>query len=105
MARSQSRQKRGLSQDRRRSPSDPSRSRSPETPSDSTRAWVAGTILDRDFVGQFVRCTITVNDRTIIADQPHYIGRPAHASASPMYVGVDPGQIRVLPPADPHIEP
>ena len=76
-----------------------------ETPSDSTRAWVAGTILDREFVGEFVRYTIKVNDRTIIADQPHYIGRPAHASGSAIYVGVDPAQVRVLPPADPHVEP
>lgn len=76
-----------------------------ETPSDSTRAWVAGTIRDREFVGEFVRYTIEVNDRTIIADEPHYIGRPPHASGSPIYVGIDPAQVRLLPPADPHIAP
>jgi iron(III) transport system ATP-binding protein len=75
------------------------------TPSDSTRAWVAGTVREREFVGEFVRYTIEVKDTTIIADEPHYIGRPAHALGSLIYVGVDPAQVRVVPPTEPHIQP
>ena len=66
----------------------------PNTPG---RVWIAGTIAAREFVGAFARYTVRVGDTTLIADEPHFIGRSTHQLETPIHVGIDPGQVRVLP--------
>ena len=68
-----------------------------ETPGGPGHIWIEGRIVEREFVGEFVRYTVSVHDTTIIADQPHYIGRPPHAPGTTIHVGVDPAQVRILP--------
>jgi iron(III) transport system ATP-binding protein len=74
-----------------------------KTPGDSARVWVQGTILEREFVGEFVRYTVKVHEQSIIADQAHHIGRAPHESGTVIHVGMDPAQARVLPSSDSEI--
>ncbi|MGZ5231843.1 MAG: ABC transporter ATP-binding protein [Burkholderiales bacterium] len=74
-----------------------------KTPGDSARVWVEGTILEREFVGEFVRYTVKVHEQAIIADQAHHIGRAPHELRTVIHVGIDPAQARVLPSPDPEI--
>ncbi|HEV7390298.1 MAG TPA: ABC transporter ATP-binding protein [Burkholderiales bacterium] len=64
---------------------------------DPERVWVQGTILEREFVGEFMRYTIKVHEQSIIADQAHHIGRAPHEPGSVIHVGIDPAQARLLP--------
>jgi iron(III) transport system ATP-binding protein len=74
-----------------------------KTPGDSARVWVEGTILEREFVGEFVRYTVKVREQAIIADQAHHIGRAPHELRTVIHVGIDPAQARILPSPDPEL--
>ncbi len=66
-------------------------------PGTPNRVWIAGTVAEREFVGQFVRYSIRLPGTTMIADEPHYIGHLTHQPDEPIHVGIDPAQLRVLP--------
>jgi iron(III) transport system ATP-binding protein len=74
-----------------------------ETPGDSTPVWVEGAILEREFVGEFVRYTVKVHEQSIIADQAHHIGRAPQEPGTVIHVGMDPARARVLPSSDSEI--
>jgi iron(III) transport system ATP-binding protein len=65
---------------------------------DADSIAIEGTVAGREFLGEFVRYRIAVREATLVADQPHYGGRVEFAPGSAVRVGLDPGQIRLLPP-------
>ncbi|HET7160777.1 MAG TPA: ABC transporter ATP-binding protein [Burkholderiales bacterium] len=66
-------------------------------PGASERIWVAGAIIEREFVGELVRYTIQIGETLLIADEPHFIGRSPYQANTAIHVGIDPDQVRVLP--------
>ena len=68
-----------------------------QTRDDSRCVWAEGTIAEREFMGEFVRYSVKIGDATLIADQPHHIGRTVYAPGDRAQVGIVPDQIRVLP--------
>jgi iron(III) transport system ATP-binding protein len=60
------------------------------------RLWMAVTVADREFLGEFVRYNLRVGDAHIIADQPHYLGVPEFRRGTKLQLGIDPAQIQVL---------
>jgi iron(III) transport system ATP-binding protein len=60
------------------------------------RLWMAVTVADREFLGEFVRYNLRVGDAHIIADQPHYLGVPEFGRGTKLQLGIDPAQIQVL---------
>ncbi len=60
-------------------------------------AWLDGVVLEREFVGEFVRYVVTVNNEKLTADQPHHVGEPVYEPGQRVHIGVDAAQLRVLP--------
>jgi iron(III) transport system ATP-binding protein len=66
-------------------------------PGNASRHWVAATVSEREFLGEFVRYRVRAGDVELIADQPHALGDPGFAPGARVHVGVDPGQLRLIP--------
>jgi iron(III) transport system ATP-binding protein len=59
--------------------------------------WVEGSVVEREFLGEFVRYTVQVGAVELIADQPHYTGDPGFAPGAAVRIGINPAQVKVLP--------
>ncbi|HET7596103.1 MAG TPA: ABC transporter ATP-binding protein [Burkholderiales bacterium] len=70
----------------------------PDSPVDGARVWLDGIVIEREFLGEFLRYTVKVGDRRLIADEPHYIGAATYAVGNPVRLGIDLEQLRVLRP-------
>jgi iron(III) transport system ATP-binding protein len=68
----------------------------PGAPAEPGAIRVRGTVLEREFLGEFVRYRIAVRGMTLIADQAHYSGDAGHAPGSEVAVGINPAQVRLL---------
>jgi hypothetical protein len=54
-------------------------------------------VLEREFLGEFVRYTVGVGeDLRLTADQTHHLGQPVYDLGQPVHVGIETAQIRVL---------
>ena len=69
---------------------------SPDSPGEPGRAWVSGTIVEREFLGEFVRYTVRVGGAQLIADEPHFMGEPGFAPGAAVKVGINPAQMKLL---------
>ncbi len=65
-------------------------------PGDAGRIWLAGSVVDREFLGAFVRYTVKVGEQQLVAEEPHRIGRESHRPGDAVHVGIDPEQARLL---------
>jgi iron(III) transport system ATP-binding protein len=63
---------------------------------DSPRAWAEGIIADREFLGEFVRYSVHVQDIALTADQPHFSGEKVFAPGERVQVGVSPTHVRLM---------
>jgi iron(III) transport system ATP-binding protein len=61
------------------------------------RVWLKGNIVEREFLGEFVRYRINVEGNEIIADRPHYADVVDYAPGNAVAVGLQPSQVRLLP--------
>jgi iron(III) transport system ATP-binding protein len=68
----------------------------PGSPVESGRTWVSGTVMEREFLGEFVRYTVRVGDTDLVADQPHFMGEPGFAPGTAVKVGINPDQVKLL---------
>jgi iron(III) transport system ATP-binding protein len=75
------------------------------TARDTLHVWVQGTVVEREFLGEFVRYVIKVSEHSIVADEVHHIGRALHDVGSTIHVGFDAAQLRVLPSRDKETHP
>jgi iron(III) transport system ATP-binding protein len=57
---------------------------------------VSATVVEREFLGEFVRYRLRAGELELVADQPHFMGEPGFAPGAALDVGLDPGQVRVL---------
>ncbi|MBI3373744.1 MAG: ABC transporter ATP-binding protein [Betaproteobacteria bacterium] len=67
-----------------------------QAPDDSRPFWRDGVILEREFLGEFVRYIIDVAGASLTVDRPHHVGHPVYAAGQPVHVGVDTAQLRLL---------
>jgi len=58
---------------------------------------IEGVVLEREFLGEFVRYAVNVRDAHLTVDQTHHVGRPVYEPGQRLYVRIDPAQIRILP--------
>jgi len=58
--------------------------------------WAEGHVLEREFLGEFVRYTVRVGAAQLIADQPHYTGDPGFLPGAAVRVGINPAQVKIL---------
>jgi len=67
------------------------------TPEDSRHLWLEGTVGEREFLGEFVRYVVNVQDVGLTVDQTHHLGQPVYEPGARVHVGVDTTQVRLLP--------
>ena len=63
---------------------------------DAGRSWLDGTVMEREFLGEFVRYWVKASGTELTVDQPHYMGEPGFAPGSAVRVGINPAQVRLL---------
>jgi iron(III) transport system ATP-binding protein len=64
---------------------------------DAGHHWVEGSVVEREFLGEFVRYTVRIGTSELIADQPHYTGDPGFLPGAAVRVGINPNQVKLLP--------
>jgi iron(III) transport system ATP-binding protein len=57
---------------------------------------VSGKVIEREFLGEFVRYTVRVGATDLTADQPHYMGEPGFAPGAAVRIGINPAQVKLL---------
>jgi iron(III) transport system ATP-binding protein len=60
------------------------------------RAWLAGTVTEREFLGEFMRYRINAAGAVFIADVPHF-GASSFAAGTRVQLGIDAATVAVLP--------
>ena len=68
----------------------------PRSAADPARAWIAATVVEREFLGEFVRYKVSADGVELIVDQPHYAGEPGFAPGTKVRVGIDCAQMKLL---------
>jgi iron(III) transport system ATP-binding protein len=68
----------------------------PDLPGEAGRTWVSGKVIEREFLGEFVRYTVRVGATDLTADQPHYMGEPGFAPGAAVRIGINPAQVQLL---------
>jgi iron(III) transport system ATP-binding protein len=68
----------------------------PGAPGDAGCIWIDGAVLAREFLGEFVRYNVKVGATELVVDQPHYMGEAGFAPGTPVRIGVNPGQVKLL---------
>jgi iron(III) transport system ATP-binding protein len=58
--------------------------------------WVEGSVAQREFLGEFVRYTVTIGQTELTADQPHHTADPGFAPGDTVRVGINPAQVKLL---------
>jgi iron(III) transport system ATP-binding protein len=54
-------------------------------------------VAEREFLGEFVRYVVNVQDVGLTVDQTHHAGQPVYEPGARVHVGVDTTQVRLLP--------
>jgi iron(III) transport system ATP-binding protein len=60
------------------------------------RAWLAGTVTEREFLGEFMRYRVDAAGAVLVADVPHFGGH-GFAPGAVVRLGIDPATVTVLP--------
>jgi len=63
---------------------------------DAGRTWLDGTVLAREFLGEFVRYNVRTGPAELTVDQPHYMGEAGFAPGAEVRVGINPAQVKLL---------
>ena len=58
--------------------------------------WLEGCVVEREFLGEFIRYTVRAGKADIVADQAHYTGARSYTPGEAVKLGIQPQQIRVL---------
>ena len=58
--------------------------------------WLAAQVLEREFLGEFVRYRVRASGVELIADQAHALGDAGFPTGAAVAVGIDPSQLRIL---------
>jgi iron(III) transport system ATP-binding protein len=66
------------------------------TQGDASRAWLAGTVTEREFLGAFIRYTLQVGGEALIAEVTHRIGGESYKLGDAVHAGIDVAQARLL---------
>jgi len=66
-------------------------------PDGSSHVWLEGTVLEREFLGEFVRYSVNIRGATLTADMTHHVGHSVFEAGRQVHVRVDAAQLRVLP--------
>ena len=66
-----------------------------ETP-DAARAWIAAQIIDREFLGEFIRYRLQAGGAELLADMPHRKGDPGFTNGAKVMAGIDHEQVRIF---------
>jgi len=61
------------------------------------RLWFDGEIEESEFLGEFTRYVVKLGERRLTADAPHLCSVPIYPRGARVQVGIDPGEVRVLP--------
>jgi iron(III) transport system ATP-binding protein len=64
---------------------------------DDRCVWFDGQVMESEFLGEFTRYQVRVGERVLTADAPHLSSTPIYPSGSPVQVGIDPAELRLLP--------
>ena len=67
-----------------------------DTTFDRRHLWLQGTVLGREFLGEFVRYRVRAGETDIVADQAHLAGTTAFAPGSAVSIGIQPGEVRFI---------
>lgn len=67
------------------------------SPGNASRHWIEATVAEREFLGEFVRYRVRTGDVEVVADQPHVLGDAGFAPGARVHLGIDPGQLRLIP--------
>ncbi len=67
------------------------------SPGEASRHWIEATVAEREFLGEFVRYRVRTADVELVADQPHVLGDAGFAPGARVHLGIDPGQLRLIP--------
>jgi len=65
-------------------------------PRESSRIWIDGTVKHREFLGEFVRYVVRVNDAELTADEPHYMGGRIYEPGEAVGAGIERAQLKLL---------
>ena len=65
---------------------------------DPARAWIAAKIIDREFLGEFIRYRLQAGGAELLADVPHRKSDPGFANGAKVMAGIDPEQVRIFAP-------
>lgn len=60
------------------------------------RLWHPGQVLEREFLGEFIRYRVRAGEAELICDSAHHGGDAGHAVGSSIWVGMDPGDMGLL---------
>jgi iron(III) transport system ATP-binding protein len=61
------------------------------------RLWFEGEVEESEFLGEFTRYVVKLGERRLTADAPHLSRLPIYPRGARVQVGIDPGEVRVLP--------
>lgn len=61
------------------------------------RLWFEGEIEESEFLGEFTRYVVKLGAQRLTADAPHLSSLPIYPRGARVQVGIDPGEVRVLP--------
>ncbi|HRK86570.1 ABC transporter ATP-binding protein [Alcaligenes sp. SDU_A2] len=64
---------------------------------DARYIWIPGQVAQSEFLGEFTRYDIRIGEETVVADQAHFAGGSRLRPGAPVFVGVEPAQVRLLP--------
>ncbi|MCC6531019.1 MAG: ABC transporter ATP-binding protein [Burkholderiales bacterium] len=67
-----------------------------DAPRDGEHVWLQGTVNDYEFLGEFVRYHIGLEQGSMVADQPHRAGHAPFARASRVAIGIPPAEMRLI---------
>jgi iron(III) transport system ATP-binding protein len=68
----------------------------PGTPVDGGLIRLEGRVAAREFLGEFIRYTVTSGAAEIVADQAHYTGARSFVPGEAVQLAIQPQQVRVL---------
>ncbi|BEP92631.1 ABC transporter ATP-binding protein [Acidovorax sp. sif1233] len=65
--------------------------------SDMRYVWMNGIVESSEFLGEATRYQVRVGTQSVAVDQPHHLGASKFVAGSPVGIGLEPAQTRLLP--------
>ena len=65
---------------------------------DARHLWMPGTIETSEFLGEFTRYRVRVGGHALSVDHPHRVGLGRFSVGGAVSLGLEPSQVRLLPP-------